>query len=543
MAFNRIAGPGAIPGLNQGVLIARLRVDQSLADFEGSVRNVVSDVEKAYWNLYYAYRQLDTAIAGRDAGLESWHKVHVLMLEGAANGSAREEAQARQQYYVFDSVVQQSLNALLTTEGALRYMLGLSATDGRLIRTSDEPTTAKVDFDFYDAHSEAMVRSVELRKQKWVVKQRELEMIAAKNYLLPQLDAVAQYRWNGQGNILLDPSNSVSNAFGSLTSGQFQDWQLGFNFSFPFGFRKERRVCGMPEVTMVKEQNVLHEMELELSHLLANAFRELSLQYRLSQTNYDRWAAAQRETKDAAALYDAGKVTLDFVLDAQRRLADSESTFYRAVVDYNLAIAGLHYRKGSLLEYDGVYLAEGPWPAKAYFDAERRARARDAAHYIDYGFTMPKVLSEGPYEQQAGTVGTAGAGTPNPAPGLQSPSSPTPPAPETIKTPAPAEAPGSLPPAPKSPQAKARSADLGGLPAGSSPTVSSRGGFDIGSFNLASPAEKPENAVQPAAFQQTAPTSAPDAEKGWVSVGGAAPPTAGPPLVPPSVGSGWTPKR
>ena len=124
------------------------------------------------------------------------------------------------------------------------------------------------------------------------------------------------------------------------------------------------------ELTLVKERKVLEDMELELSHLLQNAFRELSVQYRLSQTQYDRSAAAQRETKDAAALYDAGKVTLDFVLDAQRRLADSESSFYRAVVDYNLAIAGLHYRKGSLLEYDGVYLAEGPWPAKAYFDAD-----------------------------------------------------------------------------------------------------------------------------------------------------------------------------
>ncbi len=38
----------------------------------------------------------------------------------------------------------------------------------------------------------------------------------------------------------------------------------------------------------------------------------------------------------------------------------------------------VHYRKGSLLDYDGVYLAEGQWPAKAYFDAMRQARKRDA---------------------------------------------------------------------------------------------------------------------------------------------------------------------
>ncbi|HZZ30298.1 MAG TPA: hypothetical protein VFE46_20030, partial [Pirellulales bacterium] len=68
----------------------------------------------------------------------------------------------------------------------------------------------------------------------------------------------------------------------------------------------------------------------------------------------------------------------------------------------------VHYRKGSLLEYNGVYLAEGPWPAKAYFDAKRRARARDAGLYLDYGFSRPAVFSTGPFPQFQNSDGTAG---------------------------------------------------------------------------------------------------------------------------------------
>jgi hypothetical protein len=59
----------------------------------------------------------------------------------------------------------------------------------------------------------------------------------------------------------------------------------------------------------------------------------------------------------------------------------------------------VHYRKGSLLDYDGVYLAEGPWPGKAYFDAMRQARKRDAGLYMDYGYTRPNVVSRGPVPQ------------------------------------------------------------------------------------------------------------------------------------------------
>ena len=68
--------------------------------------------------------------------------------------------------------------------------------------------------------------------------------------------------------------------------------------------------------------------------------------------------------------------TLINLINAYRSLAQAESDYFRSVTNYARSIAGVHFRKGSLLEYNGVYLTEGPWPAKAYFDARRRARSR-----------------------------------------------------------------------------------------------------------------------------------------------------------------------
>ena len=87
--------------------------------------------------------------------------------------------------------------------------MGIGATDGRLIRPKDEPTTAKVAFDWCDVLNEGLARSVELRQQKWIVKQHELDLIAAKNFLLPKLDLDAQYRWLGLGNDLLPVPNGT----------------------------------------------------------------------------------------------------------------------------------------------------------------------------------------------------------------------------------------------------------------------------------------------------------------------------------------------
>ena len=41
------------------MLVARLNSDVALTDFEIAVRDLVSNVENAYWDLYYGYRVLD----------------------------------------------------------------------------------------------------------------------------------------------------------------------------------------------------------------------------------------------------------------------------------------------------------------------------------------------------------------------------------------------------------------------------------------------------------------------------------------------------
>jgi outer membrane protein TolC len=409
--FNRIAGPGAQPGVFNGVMLARINTDIALADFEASVRNLVADVETTYWELYFNYRSLDAVKAGLESALTTWRRVYTLSRLGAKGGEAEIEAQARENYFLFRTSEEQALSALYDTEAKLRYLLGLAATDGRLIRPIDEPTTAKVAFDWSDAQCEALARSVELRQQKWVVKRRELELIAAKNFLLPQLDAVGKYTWTGFGNKLLVSSGGTSdifstdpepNAVQSLTHGNMQSWELGFQFAMPIGFRREMAGVRNAQLQIAKERAKLQEAELEVSHQLGFAIRDMEAAEVLSQTNFNRRIAAQRQVEAVAAAYETGTITFDVLLSSQQRLAQAESDYYRSVINYNKAIMQVHYRKGSLLEYNGVYLAEGPWPGKAYFDARRRARARDASTYFDYGFTQPKVISRGPYEQHAG---------------------------------------------------------------------------------------------------------------------------------------------
>ena len=409
--YNRIAGPltfeqyaAGVRNPVDGIMIARIRTDETLADFEGGVRNLMHDLEDAYWELYFAYRDLEARKMGRDSALETWKKTAALYRTGSKGGSADREAEARSQYFLFRSQVEQALTDVFKDENRLRYIMGLSMSDGKLIRPSDEPTTARVAFEWCGIHSEALTRRVEIRRQKWEIKRRELELIAARNFLLPRLDAVGRYRWLGLGDELINqnhlPFNTPnSSAFGVLDSGDFQEWQVGLELNMPIGFRRELSGIRHEELLMARERAILQDLELEISHQLGDAIRDVDNNYGITQTNFNRRVAAEAEVQAVNASYEAGRIPLDLLLDAQRRRAEAESAYYRSLVDYSRAIMNVHFRKGSLLDYDGVYLAEGQWPAKAYFDAMRQARKRDAALYLDYGYTRPNVVSQGPVPQ------------------------------------------------------------------------------------------------------------------------------------------------
>lgn len=426
MNYNRIAGTANIPGFYNGVLIARVNTDVELADFEIAVRDLVSNLENAYWDLYYAYRDLDAKIAARDAALDTWRRIHALYESGRRGGEAEKEAQAREQYFRFQEEVQNALSGLLidgtrthngsdggtfrgnggvhVAERRLRMLMGLPPSDGRLLRPIDEPVTAPVDLDWTQTTQEALVRRAELRRQRYETRRYELEWVASKHYLLPQLDTIGRYRWRGFGHDLLDPdSKGVSrfdNAYNNLTGGDFQEWQLGVELNIPLGYRRGYAAVRNAELQLCRARALLREGEHQVLHRVANAVADMDRAFTISQTAYNRLDAADEQLAAIRAAFEADKAPLDLLLDAQRRQADAQSRYFRALAEYAVAVKNVHYEKGTLLDYDGIYLSEGGWPTIAYQDAAMRERLRGRNRPINYASSFAPIVSYGPYEQR-----------------------------------------------------------------------------------------------------------------------------------------------
>ncbi len=399
--FNRIAGPGATPGVYNGVLVARIRTDISLADFEIALRDFTSNVENAYWDLYYAYRDLDAKVRARDIALDTWRRIQALNESGRRGGEAEKEAQAREQYYRFEADVQDALAGrpldgtrtnngsrpgtfrglpgVLVNERRLRLLMGVVPEQSTLIRPADEPFPASIVFDWGSISTESLARRSELRRQRWQIKRRELELLATRNFLLPRLDAIGLYRFRGFGDSLLDPQRNgvrFDNAFQDLTTGDFQEWQAGLEFSMSLGFRQAYVAMRNAELQLSRDRALLRAQEQEVLYDLAQAVAEMDRGFVVLQTNYNRMIAAREQVAAVQAAFDDDRIQFIAVLDAQRRQAEDESQYYRSRVEYAVGIKNVHFEKGTMLDYLGIATTEGPWPDKAYDDAARREASR-----------------------------------------------------------------------------------------------------------------------------------------------------------------------
>jgi outer membrane protein TolC len=417
--YTRIAGPvrsgfGGITGVSQGVSIARINTDISVADFEAAVTLMLKDVEDLYWELYLAYRQYDANERNRLKAHTTWQKVKVLRDLGAKGGGAIDFAQVSENYFETRAQTEVALSDLYVVENQFRRMLGLPVNDGKIIRPADDPIEAEFVVNWESTLLEALSRRIELRRQKWQIKSLELQRIAAENVTNPRLDLVSSYQLNGFGDQLLSQSSvdgvtaaGYNSAYSTMTRGDLTGWNLGLQFSMPIGFRQARAQLHNTELQLIKARATLSAQELDVSHELAEAIQRLEAAYIIAQTQLDRKIASVKRMESYDAIDEAGATAirrppnsegdtlaeLDLRLRAQNSNAAAEIAYFGALIAYNKAITEYQWRRGTLLDHDGIQVAEGEWTEAAHQEALRRAWARSYARPNDHLSTEPDEFS------------------------------------------------------------------------------------------------------------------------------------------------------
>ncbi len=421
----------------EGILIARLRQEQARTQFDVVLNQLLVNVEVAYWNLYAEYANL----AAQQDGLLAAFEALVYIRERDLAGVEVQRTTLplyEGQYHQFYQRVVEARGRVLEADRVLRGLMGLRSDDGTVFTPTDEPVRTPFTFDYSSAYREGLQTKPEVIIARQDLKVQQLNYRTQQIGRMPDLRLFSSYDVNGLGGRL---TGSESNALSSLSSNQFNSWQVGLRLDVPLGFRDANALVRQAQLALWRSWHTLSDAERKVFEGLVQAKRQQDQAYVLIETNRRAKAAARRqvdiinERVRAGAIADSGQYLQ--LAQAQQNLATAQAAEFRAVADYNAALARIEFAKGTSQRYNNISVADGPLPGFVQTKAADHFRARQVAlqlreHPADgptggFDFLKPEQM-------------------PHPADVMNAPAPPGLPLPPSI--PAPAPGPGVAPTAP-----------------------------------------------------------------------------------------------
>ena len=378
LLFPGVLSASAVAGQVEGILITRIRLDQQRAEFERNLNYLLLNVEAAYWNLYGAYYQLYSREEGMRYTYESWRLNKLAFDAGRIPEQSLE--QLRVQYEQFRSQRLTALGQVLESERQLRGLMGLPVEDGFRIVPADSPTLSPVTPDWQAALNETLARRPELLLARQDLKFRRLDLIRQRNNLLPDLRFVATDDIHSVGS-QLDGGRAPENAFHNLVSDPFNNFSLGLQMNIPIGHRAAHAVVRDAQLSLRRSFLNLRTEEDKAERFLGLAYRQV--QEFADQIPVQRAVlqAATLQLQGYYELFRGGRVAASDanLILALQNYSNSVGSYYAAIVQYNNALATVLFAKGSIMEWDSVFISDGPLPCCAQVRAVEHERDRTRA--------------------------------------------------------------------------------------------------------------------------------------------------------------------
>ncbi|MCI0640602.1 MAG: TolC family protein [Gemmataceae bacterium] len=372
----------------EGILIARLRFDAQRAEFERNVNILVMNTEVAYWKLYQAYGRLYSFEEVMRLAHKSW-VINLAKFEAGTIGP-KDFHPIRAQYEEFRGERTAAMGAVLEAERNLRGILGLPVEDGTRLVPITPPTLAPYRPNWDASLSDALNLKPELVLARQNLRATQYNLITAKNFLKPDLRFFAQYSPVGFGTELDGDGNFVdgngvtrpANAFESLSNMHFNDWSIGLSLSVPIGYRLEHASVRSARLGLAQSYYLLKDEEQRVQRILTQQYQKLSEWYELIKARREERKYYGQSVEARYAEFTAGRVTVDQLLEVQRRLALAQVKEYEAISEYNNSLARFEWAKGTILQHNNVTIAEGPLPQCAQVRAVEHERERSKAFVL-----------------------------------------------------------------------------------------------------------------------------------------------------------------
>lgn len=350
--------------------IAKKNIDLSDAQFRQQAIEVVNLVEQAYWNLFFALRNLQVqidAVKQARAQLESNQR---LVEKGVL--APIDIIAATAQITTFEQNVYTAQEDVTRAENTLKTLMLPERTDpewSRPITPVSPVALVPPPVGLEVAVSEALKNRPEIDQLEVNADINRVDERYYRNQKKPQVDLVGTYTSQGLagsltalGQIRGVPANLVGGYFtslGNLLQRDYPTYRIGLNISLPIGNRVAKANLGRTLVEGTRIENQLAQTEQVIEAEVRNALQALrSSEARLQSAAAAR-DAAEKLYESEQRQFRAGTTTLYLVLQRQTELIAARGRELQAQTDLNRAISEFHRATGTTLSTNNITVSSG----------------------------------------------------------------------------------------------------------------------------------------------------------------------------------------
>jgi outer membrane protein TolC len=319
---------------NKSIVDARTKLE---------VVRVIAAMDRVYWRLYAAFKQLEVRTQQYDLAAEQLERAKRFV-----NAGKRAQIEIKRA----EAALAQSLESIIFAENNLRNRqremkltlnkAGLETRGATAIIPTTEPNPMHYTFDDVMLIDQAVENRMEMLELELEIAKAVSQIDYLKNQALPIINLNYTYNINGTGETRGD-------SYDLLFDNDFADHRLGGQLNIPLG--NERAKSNLRQAYYQRRQ-ILASKEGRTALIeveVLNALDQL-------ETNWQRILATRQSTLLEARLYEAevhqfenGLTTSTDVRETQTNLTNAQSTEINALTEYQIALVDLAYATGTLL--------------------------------------------------------------------------------------------------------------------------------------------------------------------------------------------------
>jgi HAE1 family hydrophobic/amphiphilic exporter-1 len=350
------------------IRIQRKRLDQSDAEFRRNAIEIISQTQRAYWELVFARRDQENRIANLELAREQFRVIEERV--GQGRSAPLDRAEVETELATREAELMRALRDVSVAENNLKRLL-LGDPNAPEWSAQLTPTDAPV-FDGFalsvdEALREARDNRPELERLRLQQEVNAIDIQYYRNQTRPRVDLQATLATVGLAGSYVPPSSNFQSRPlpGDYLGGSGQAWGNAFGFdtrrvavgvTIELPLRNRTAEGNLAGARYQKDQlrAATRSVEQSIEVEVRNAAQTLETARRTVLTARAARRSAELQVAGERELFQNGRSTTFLIFQRENTLASARNLEVRAETDYNKALSDLQRAMGTTLRASKV---------------------------------------------------------------------------------------------------------------------------------------------------------------------------------------------